>query len=99
MPRTLRVEYPGAIDYLMDRGDRREAILTDDVDRQDVPKSGHLQKPEADATPLTDRNLVFAARLYSALRGYGRIGFRSYSYRGRSYPGEDLDARAFFRLF
>ena len=52
MPRTTRVEYPGAIDYLMDRGDRREAILTDDVDRQDVPKSGHLQKPEADATPL-----------------------------------------------
>jgi len=52
MPRTLRVEYPGAIDYLMDRGDRREAILADDVDRQDFRKSGHPQKPEAVASPL-----------------------------------------------
>ena len=52
MPRTLRVEYPGAIDYLMDRGDRREAILADDVGRQDFRKSGHLQKPRADAIRL-----------------------------------------------
>ena len=26
MPRTMRVEYPGAIYHVMDRGDRRELI-------------------------------------------------------------------------
>ena len=30
MPRTMRVEYPGAIYRVMDRGDRREDIFVDD---------------------------------------------------------------------
>ena len=34
MARKLRVEYPGAIDHLMNRGDRREPIFLDDADRQ-----------------------------------------------------------------
>ena len=34
MPRKLRVEYPGAIYHVMNRGDRREPIFKDDVDRQ-----------------------------------------------------------------
>jgi putative transposase len=34
MPRQLRVEYPGAIYHLMSRGDRKEAIFIDDIDRQ-----------------------------------------------------------------
>ena len=34
MARKLRVEYPGAIDHLMNRGDRREPIFRDDPDRQ-----------------------------------------------------------------
>ena len=34
MPRKLRVEYPGAIYHLMNRGDRREAIFRDDEDRK-----------------------------------------------------------------
>ena len=34
MPRKLRVEYPGAIYHLMNRGDRREDIFADDQDRQ-----------------------------------------------------------------
>ena len=34
MPRQLRVEYPGAIYHLMNRGDRREPIFQDDVDRE-----------------------------------------------------------------
>lgn len=34
MPRPLRVEYPGAIYHLMNRGDRRELIFLDDPDRQ-----------------------------------------------------------------
>jgi putative transposase len=36
MPRAMRVEYPGAIYHVMDRGDRREDIFVDDVDRQDL---------------------------------------------------------------
>jgi len=34
MARKLRVEYPGAIYHLMNRGDRREPIFHDDRDRQ-----------------------------------------------------------------
>jgi hypothetical protein len=33
MARKLRVEYPGAIYHVMNRGDRREAIFRDDVTR------------------------------------------------------------------
>jgi hypothetical protein len=34
MARKLRVEYPGAIYHVMNRGDGREAIFKDDQDRQ-----------------------------------------------------------------
>src|SRR6516164_7309285 len=34
MARKVRVEYPGAIYHVMNRGDRREAIFKDDNDRQ-----------------------------------------------------------------
>jgi putative transposase len=34
MARQLRVEYPGAIYHVMNRGDRREAIFQDDKDRE-----------------------------------------------------------------
>ena len=34
MPRTMRVQYQGAIYHVMDRGDRQENIFVDDVDRQ-----------------------------------------------------------------
>ena len=33
MARKLRVQYPGAIYHVMNRGDRREAIFIDDQDR------------------------------------------------------------------
>jgi REP element-mobilizing transposase RayT len=39
MPRKLRVQYPGAIYHLMNRGDRREDIFEDDQDRQDFLKT------------------------------------------------------------
>jgi len=39
MPRKMRVEYPGAIYHVMSRGDRREPIFLDDVDRQDFLKT------------------------------------------------------------
>ena len=34
MPRKLRVEYPGAIYHVVNRGDRREPIVRDDEDRK-----------------------------------------------------------------
>ena len=39
MPRKIRVEYPDAIYHIMSRGDRREDIFLDDVDRQDFLKT------------------------------------------------------------
>jgi REP element-mobilizing transposase RayT len=33
MPRKLRIEYPGAVYHVMNRGDRREDIFRDDADR------------------------------------------------------------------
>lgn len=37
MARKLRVEYPGAIYHVMNRGDRREEIFKDDLDRERFP--------------------------------------------------------------
>src|ERR1700754_4113801 len=34
MPRPLRVEYPGALYHVMSRGDRREDIFADALDRE-----------------------------------------------------------------
>jgi putative transposase len=34
VPRQIRIEYPGAIYHLMNRGDRREAIVQTDADRE-----------------------------------------------------------------
>ena len=39
VPRKPRVQYPGAIYHIMSRGDRREDIFLDDVDRQDFLKT------------------------------------------------------------
>ena len=36
MPRQLRIQYEGAIYHLMSRGDWREEIFRDDVDRKKV---------------------------------------------------------------
>ena len=33
MSRPLRIEFPGAVDHVTSRGDRREAIYRDDLDR------------------------------------------------------------------
>ena len=34
MARKARVEFAGAVDHVLDRGDRREAIFQDDADRR-----------------------------------------------------------------
>ena len=39
MPRQMRIDFPGAIHPVMSRGDRRENIYLDDVDRQDFLKT------------------------------------------------------------
>jgi REP element-mobilizing transposase RayT len=39
MPRQLRLQYPGAMYHVMSRGNRREKIFRDDVDRQDFIKT------------------------------------------------------------
>jgi REP element-mobilizing transposase RayT len=39
MPRQLRLQYPGAMYYVMSRGNRRGRIFLDDVDRQDFIKT------------------------------------------------------------
>ena len=39
MPRKPRIQYPGAIYHVMSRGDRREDIFLDDVDRYDFLKT------------------------------------------------------------
>jgi REP element-mobilizing transposase RayT len=39
MPRKVRIEYPGAMYHVMSRGDRREDIYLNDVDRQDFIKT------------------------------------------------------------
>src|SRR6266481_5672408 len=39
MPRQLRIQYEGAIYYLMSPSDRREKIFRDDLDREDFLKT------------------------------------------------------------
>ena len=39
MPRQLRIVFHGTIHHLMSRGDRREDIYLDDLDRQDFLKT------------------------------------------------------------
>jgi putative transposase len=34
MPLKLRIEYPGAINHVINRGDQREDIFKDDADRE-----------------------------------------------------------------
>jgi putative transposase len=34
MPRKARIEFPGAVYHVLDRGDRREAIFADDEARE-----------------------------------------------------------------
>ena len=72
MPRAMRVEYPGAIYHLMDRGDRRKDIFVDDVDRRDF-----VTAPAARGTRLNRR-----------LSGNGKPHTPNHTtYRGRARVG------------
>ena len=48
MARKLRVEYPGAIYHVMNRGDRREPIFKDDTDR-----NRFLETPGEKGSPIS----------------------------------------------
>src|SRR5437588_890866 len=39
MPRQVRIQYPGAMYHVMSRGNRRQEIYLDDIDRQDFLKT------------------------------------------------------------
>ena len=39
MPRQVRIQYPGAMYHVMSRGNRRQDICLDDVDRQESLKT------------------------------------------------------------
>ncbi len=39
MPRKPRIEYPGAINHVMSRGDQREGLFPGEVDRYDCVKA------------------------------------------------------------
>ena len=58
MARKLRVQYPGAIYHVMNRGDRREAIFKDDFDRHRFLKT------------LDEALKSIAKRLNIVIRGY-----------------------------
>ena len=73
MPRTMRVEYPGAVYHVMDRGDRREDIFVDDVDRQDFLKTlaAACQKTgwqESEESDLASRRKADPDKLAIAVR-------------------------------
>jgi hypothetical protein len=61
MARKLRVEYPGVIYQVLNRGDRREAIVKDDTDR--------LQFLETAGRSLCAERLAGACTLYDAQPG------------------------------
>ena len=46
MPRQLRIQYPGAMYHVMSRGNRRQAIFLDDVDRQESERRLEAQRLE-----------------------------------------------------
>lgn len=65
MPRKARVEFPGAVYHLLERGDRREAIVRDDADRvlflQTLGQACERSGWRVHAFVLDDQPLPFAA--------------------------------------
>jgi hypothetical protein len=65
MQRQLRLEYPGAIYHVMRRGNRRQDIFLDDVDRHDFlktlaedPDKGQLAQRLRRETTLSVRQIA-----------------------------------------
>ena len=67
MARELKVQYPGAIDLVMTRGDRREAVLKDDTDSERIVTE-ELKRGKWDARFLARRRKGDEAKLAIARR-------------------------------
>ena len=54
MPRQVRIQYPGAMYHVMSRGNRRQDIYLDDVDRQDFlkPWLRRARRPAGKSMPI-----------------------------------------------
>ena len=94
MARKLRVEYAGAMDHVMNRGDQRERILAEDLKRGRWQEADLKTRPKGDPVKVT-----LAARLRAeTTMTVGRIadrlvmGARGYLnhllYRRRKLGGE-----------
>jgi len=64
MARKLRVQYPGTIYHLMNRGDRREPNFRDDHDRQ------RFHEPWGKLAPRRAGHAWIAHRLDMGVAGY-----------------------------
>jgi hypothetical protein len=70
-----RVEYPGAMYHVMNRGDRREMIFLDDADRQRFVETlgeACAKRPAGRFTPTYGEERIMAAELKRWRRGCGR---------------------------
>jgi hypothetical protein len=84
MARKLRVEYPGAICHVLNRGDRREPIFRDNADRQRFVEAMLAQKQPRKLSgkrdyrnrPLSDAQKA-SGSASSAERAYGSEGKQS----------------------
>ena len=61
MPRKPRIQYPGAIYHLMNRGDRREPIFKDDQDHRRLLETlgQTCQKPGWQVHPYCLMSIIF----------------------------------------
>jgi hypothetical protein len=83
MPRQRRIQYEGAIYHLMSRGDRREEIFRDDLDREDF-----LKTLGAACQKLGGRSTPNRRRRSSSQQGSKKLGWgkRELTARRKSDP-------------
>ena len=62
MARKLRAEYPGAIDHVMNQGDRREAIFREQADGQKVAIARRLRRETVMTVAWIGRCLQMGSR-------------------------------------
>src|SRR5450432_3979702 len=84
MPRQPRIQYPGALYHVMSRGDRRENIFLDDVDRQDFLKT----------LAETCRKTAFQVHAYCLMSNHFRLLERMEGELGAHHSGELGQERA-----
>ena len=77
MPRQVRIQYPGAMYHVMSRGNRRQDIYLDDVDRQDFLKTlaeaGHKTGWQVHAYCLMGNHFHLVSRPRSGTPVWARL--------------------------